>query len=61
MIWMDDTRRIVHIERNVPPCTADPCPQYPPGHEALYVLEINAGYANELGLKIGDIAEFRFE
>lgn len=61
MIWMDDTRKIVHVEHNVPPCAADPCPQYPPGHEALSVLEINAGYANELGLKIGDIAEFRFE
>ena len=61
MIWMDDTRKIVHIEHNVPPCAADPCPSYPPRHEALYVLEINAGYANELGLKIGDIAEFRFE
>ena len=58
MIWLDDARRVVHIEHNVPPCTADPCPRYPPGHEALYVLEINAGYADQLGLKIGDIAEF---
>ena len=59
MIWMDDTRKIVHIEHNVPPCAADPCPKYPPGHEALYVLEISAGYAKKFGLQSGDTAEFR--
>ena len=59
MIWMDEARSIVHIEHNVPPCTADPCPRYPPEHAALYVLEINAGYAAKLGLQSGDAAEFR--
>lgn len=61
MIWMDDTRKIVYIEHNVPPCTADPCPSYPPKHAALYVLEINAGYAVKLGLQFGDTAEFRLK
>ncbi len=61
MIWMDDGRRIGHIEHNVPPCAADPCPRYTPAAEALYVLEVNVGYADQLGLKIGDTAEFRFE
>ncbi|MBI5149637.1 MAG: DUF192 domain-containing protein [Candidatus Omnitrophica bacterium] len=59
MIWIDSGRRIVHVEHNVPPCVADPCPRYPPGHEALYVLEINAGYAVRLGLQLGETAEFR--
>lgn len=59
MIWMDDGRRIVHIEHNVPPCAADPCPRYTPRHEALYVLEINAGYARKIGIQLGDLAEFR--
>ncbi len=58
MIWMDYGRRVVHIEHDVPPCAADPCPRYPPGHEALYVLEINAGYAEKLELRLGDTAEF---
>ena len=61
MIWMDDTRKVVHIEHNVPPCVADPCPRYSPGREALYVLEINAGYVQKLGLQLGDTAEFRLE
>ncbi len=59
MIWMDYGRRIVHIEHNVPPCVADPCPRYTPQHEALYVLEINAGYARKIGIQLGDLAEFR--
>lgn len=59
MIWMDDARRIVHIEGNVPPCPADPCPRYTPAAEALYVLEVNAGHAAKLDLKVGDTAEFR--
>lgn len=59
MIWMDDTRKIVHVEHNVPPCAADPCPSYPPRHEALYVLEVNAGYAAALGLQLNDQAEFK--
>lgn len=61
MVWMDDTRKVVHIEHNVPPCTADPCPRYPPGQPALYVLEVNAGYTEEVGLKSGDTAEFRLK
>ncbi len=61
MIWMDYTRRIVHIERDVPPCKEDPCPSYTPSQEALYVLEVNAGYTAVLGLKAGDQAEFYFE
>ena len=59
MIWMDDTRKIVHIEHNVPPCAADPCPRYTPTAEALYVLEVNAGYAATLGLQLNDQAEFK--
>ena len=61
MIWMDSERRIVHIEHNVPPCAADPCPRYPPSGPALYVLEINAGFAAKLGLKVGDTMEFRLK
>ncbi len=59
MIWMDYSRRIVHIESDVPPCKEDPCPQYSPHDKALYVLELNAGEAAKLGLKSGQFAEFR--
>jgi len=59
MIWMDHSRRIVHIETDVPPCKEDPCPLYSPKGEALYVLEVNAGQAEKLGLRTGQFADFR--
>ena len=59
MIWMDQSGRIVYIEKNVPPCRQDPCLVYTPGSEALTVLEINSGYSDFLGLKIGDRARFK--
>ena len=61
MIWMDDTRRVVHIEHNVPPCQQDPCSGYSPQQDAMYVLEINAGEAQALGLKNGDRLDFRLK
>jgi uncharacterized protein len=59
MIWMDESRRIVHIEKNVLPCKNDPCPSYSPEQDAMYVLEINTGEAKRMELKEGDILEFR--
>lgn len=59
MIWLDYARRIVHIAPNVPPCKADPCPLYTPDEDAMYVLEVNAGQAEQLGFKVGGAVEFK--
>jgi len=61
IIWMDRNKRIVHIERNVPPCsrTDDGCPQYQPNQNAMYVLELAAGSADALRLERG--AALRFQ
>lgn len=59
MIWLDSQRKVVGIATDVPPCQEDPCPQYGPSAQALYVLEANAGYAARLGLKAGDQAVFK--
>jgi uncharacterized membrane protein (UPF0127 family) len=58
ILWLDRDRRIVHIERNVPPCKADPCPSYGPGRPGLYVLELAAGAADRMGLKPSDRLDF---
>ncbi len=59
LIWLDDKKRVTHIERNVPICTKsdDSCPQYRPNNaDAVYVLEITAGtidgYKIEKGTKL---------
>lgn len=43
------------ISENVPPCKADPCPTYgSPTIDIDQVIELRAGRAAELGLKVGD-------
>ena len=59
MIWIDEGLEIVHIERDVPPCTGDPCPSYGPSEPVLYVLEIGAGEAERYGLETGDRVRLR--
>ena len=61
MIWMDYTRKVVHIEHDVQPCKEDPCPHYGSRNKALYVLELNAGKARSTGIKVGDVAKFNLQ
>jgi len=61
MIWLDYSRRIVYMEKAAQPCTADPCRQYTPSAQALYVLELNAGETEKGAMKIGDQWEFKLD
>jgi YVTN family beta-propeller protein len=55
MIFADSNLRIVDIKENVPSCAlGDECPLYPSKERAQYVLEVNAGFVKENGIKIGD-------
>jgi uncharacterized membrane protein (UPF0127 family) len=58
MLWLDRDRRIVHIERDVPPCKTDPCPSYGPRRPASYVLELKGGMAAVFRLKVHDKLDF---
>jgi uncharacterized membrane protein (UPF0127 family) len=58
MLWLDRDKRIVHIERKLPPCKSLPCPSYSPLIPAMYVLELKAGSADENHLKLDDKLEF---
>ena len=51
IVWLDAAKRIVHIERGVSPETYPQqfCPEQP----ARYVIELNAGEAARMGLKVG--------
>lgn len=52
IIWINDDK-IVFIEKNVQPCKGKEICQPITGLDANYVLEINAGISDEVGLKIG--------
>jgi uncharacterized membrane protein (UPF0127 family) len=59
MFWTDTTGKVVWIAESVPPCQADPCPEYPPKAVASYVIETNAGFARRHAVKIGDVVTLR--
>lgn len=59
ILYFDNAKRLVAQQRDVPACTlGDGCPPYPSNAPARYVLELNAGQAEAMGLKDG--AEIKF-
>jgi uncharacterized membrane protein (UPF0127 family) len=59
ILYFDNARKLVSQQRNVPPCTlGDGCPPYPSDAPARYVLELNAGEAERLGLADGTVMSF---
>lgn len=55
ILYFDRQHKLVSAQERVPPCSAgDRCPPYPSEGPALYVLELNAGTADALGVKPGD-------
>lgn len=54
ILYFSDKRELVSMQLNVPPCTADPCPSYPSGAAARYVLELPAGTVAQRGIQVGD-------
>lgn len=57
ILWLDSNMAIVDISENNLPCTSDECPTVVNDVPALYVLEINAGLSEKIGLKMGDIMD----
>lgn len=54
IVWLDEEKRVVHTELDVPPCLKDPCPLYAPQAKALYVLEIAAGQIEAADIRQGE-------
>lgn len=57
IIYIDENMKIVKIIENVQPCLEDPCESYSSSFPAKYVLEVNAGEADKLGIKEGDFVQ----
>lgn len=51
MIWFDANGKVVHIEKDVPPCKSAleiaTCQSIIPEGDALYVLEVTAGFVDQ--------------
>lgn len=51
IVWMDEKGKVIFVRENVSPETYPTL--FTPPKPALYVLELNAGEARELGLTVG--------
>lgn len=58
IIWFNSSRQVVFTEENLPPCTPSTCPVYTPLVNAMYVLEVNAGFVAANGVGLGDSFAF---
>ena len=54
MIWFDENGKVVHIEKDVPPCEAvleiATCQSIVPDGEAKYVLEVTSGFVEKFNI-----------
>jgi hypothetical protein len=57
IIWINNEKKVVDIVKNAQPCIIT-CSSYRPKEKAMYVLEVNANFTEEHGVKIGTSIEF---
>lgn len=57
IMYFDKDLKLVSISADTPPCRVSRCPSYPSSKPAMYVLELNAGMAAELGVGPGELLE----
>lgn len=60
ILFFDGERRLINWH-TAQPCRSDPCPGYASSAPARYVLELNAGRAEDLDLEPGDRLELHLE
>lgn len=58
IVWLDETRKVVHVAEAVPPCRQDPCPTYSPLQKAAFVIEMNAHAARREKVEVGARVSF---
>jgi hypothetical protein len=61
IFYFDANLRLVSVAQNAKPCRTPQCPGYSSAGPARYVLELNAGKAEELGVKPGDVLELELD
>ena len=58
MVFLDSKGTVTHVAASVPPCRAEPCPEYTPSKPSSAVLELNAGTAARHGVTPGVTLRF---
>lgn len=57
IIWLDAGKKVVHIEKNAPPCLLN-CPVYSPEKPGMYILEVSSNFTERHNIEIGSRADF---
>lgn len=60
IIWMDKDKRVVFIKKNAKPANNGYHETISPKKEAMYIIEVNAGTVDKIGLKTGDTLKWAF-
>jgi len=58
MLWINGNREIIVISKDVQPCQTSQCPPIGPEQNVQYVLELNGGTSDKIGLAVGDKITF---
>lgn len=58
IIWLAQGGEVVFIKENAQPCGDDPCLSITADRKAKYVLELNGGVVQGIGLQTGDTVFF---
>ncbi len=61
IFYFDKNLALVNVAKNARPCRTQRCPGYPSEGPAMYVLELNAGKADELGVAAGDVLSLELD
>jgi hypothetical protein len=54
ILWINSRREVVFMSKKTQPCIMDPCPAILPGKKAKFVLELQGGISDTIGLIEGD-------
>lgn len=61
IIWLNENKEVVFTAENNPPCLQNVCPLInPSGRRAKYVLELNGGSIEKIGLNVRDKMDVEF-
>ncbi len=58
IIWLDEDKKVVHIEKNASP-ESYPKVFFPP-ENSLYVLEFNGGFSTRNSITVGNFLDFNY-
>ena len=59
IIWINEEKTVIKIDRNLNPCFGYGCPIFSPSQPAKYVLEINSNSSLQHDISEGDKINFR--